>query len=239
LKNPSEFWKDEIGNSAVNDFTPREPYIRIELEDDGVNIFNQIANYICSITSKKFFSQGYIDLDEEWVNNTDPQIVEWRENEALSKYLTPYSGRKAYQFKIPCQKMKDKDGKRTGKLSFGDIKPTNSGNWYMYGLVCLFHNEELGWTTEYLKPKTKKQMIDGVLTDVKVEGKEAFAYQNTSCFIEDLCARRLVKRISPELDTDPEMSQFYIYLMGIQVEAGEYNSKPSHSFNVDDYIIME
>ena len=92
MKNPSEFWKDEIGDSAVNDFIPREPYIRINLEDENrVNVFNKIAHYMCEIGSKIFKKNGFLDLDDLWNNSIHPQITEWRENEILSQYETPYS----------------------------------------------------------------------------------------------------------------------------------------------------
>ncbi|MHA1277145.1 MAG: hypothetical protein ACTSQ8_08160 [Candidatus Helarchaeota archaeon] len=232
MKNPAEFWENSIiGKKAVNNFVPRAPYERAELEDeDGNNVFNQIGRILCSAHSDEFI-KGYLDLDKAWLESNDPNIVEARKQ--LEDYKDPFCGRRAYLVSVPIVKDNDK-----GTKTLGGIKKTKGDNWYLWGRVCLFNNEELGWSEEDTKT-TKKEMVDGVLTEVEVEAPDRFKYISMSCFVPDDVAMRLLKESAELIKEEPDLEEIYYFFLTLKAEPDEYKGKRKARMNVDDFILLE
>lgn len=237
-KTPADFWQNEMGDNSYTEYTPRTPYVRTTLLDQkGQNIFNMIGRYLCQVHSAEFM-KGYLDLDEVWQTSDNPKVIEWRNTPELGKFETPFSGKLAYLARIfVMREMQtgDEDKKPTGDLNIGYMKVIRSGNYYLSGSVNLFHNLSLGWTPDLQQSKTKKRMVDGVLQDVEIEGtKDKHLYHRTAFFVDAGCGERLIEELTPKLK---DGDTYYLFMIG-DITKGDWEGKPSHTMNVDDYILL-
>lgn len=189
MKNPAQFWKGSIGESAVSTFIPLPKYQLPDLTDPDSkrNVFEVIMEFIAENCPNEFMV-GYIDLDSLWGLSKNKQIIEWKEQ--LKGYEKPFLQRYLYLFKldfgVAMVKISDKESTnpkdykgttltKNGKVlkkaylwdgvekkTPGSLKPINDdkSKWFMTGRVCMFHNPDLGWTKEMATPKPETVLLE-------------------------------------------------------------------------------
>jgi hypothetical protein len=143
VNDPSQFWQNSaIGKKAKANIVAKEPYKYPDLKDgNGQDVFHQIGLYMLQ-THPQEFEKGYLEMDKVWAESPDENLKAYRE-QLFKEYPRPFSGRKAYLFRIEFETTKEmgsqgvKLNKTLSKLKLtkNDGKKNEGNKFFFQGRV--------------------------------------------------------------------------------------------------------
>lgn len=260
LDDLKSFWGEDstvVKNATRINSLPKYELPTEAVDDDGNNIFDDIKKYIVKTNQNVMRDDGFVVLDDVWLNSKDEYIVERRDfvvddegNTLVDWYPQPFCKRRVYMIKISLdeeQKITD-NGVKIRKVikSFKKLERKDGSEYFKFaGRVCVFHNKELGWNPR-ADNITKQPNEKGEI--VEVEDKDPYQHLYVTFFVEkELMMNKLIPYINQKIESYSTAKEILCFGITGYVKRGDLrdptnppqNPKESdywHSINLDDVI---
>jgi len=231
--NPKTFWANTpIGEKAQSDKVPVLPFdlpdFVVEIKDKTRNYFDVIGMHIIRCAASSIMKDAFVNLDYEWNNNPNPDLVKAREL-YQNQYPMPYCNRKAFQLLFLFEPVLDAKGQVVkengiiktivGGMKMGKPEVVENGkiiqkgtNPYCYAFFCGFECDK--YQKEKAAPQSRVQ-VDQLTGDVieipaefdspdpEVDSK--YPFPKVMLYLSKATAEKLLKRADEIKKINPQL----------------------------------